>query len=210
LIPDGRRIAIFGGSFDPPHVGHLNAAEEVALRLGYDVIVFVPSYQPPHKRHLSRTPAETRYQMVCQAIAGNDRFAVSRGEIDRGGVSYTVDTVRMIREEFRPSGPIGLIIGEDLAEGFVHWREPDVIADEADLVIVRRPGITDPRWMESFPFPHSAVDNALLPISSSDIRARARSGASFRYLVGPDVYRTIIRDGLYVGGTRAGAQERWE
>lgn len=148
--------------------------------------------------------------MVCQAVAGNDRFTVSRGEIDRGGVSYTVDTVRMIREEFRSTDPVGLIIGEDLAEGFVHWREPHVIADEADLVVVRRPGIAEPRWMESFPFPYSGVDNALLPISSSDIRARARSGASFRYLVGADVYRTIVREGLYVGGTQAGVQERWE
>ena len=190
---------IFGGSFNPPHVGHLALAEACAEAAGLDRVLWIPAAVSPHKVGAAgMAPAEARLAMVRAAIAGNDRFEVSDLEIARGDVSYTVDTLRQLREAH---DDLALILGGDSLRGFPSWREPEAIARLARLVVYRRPGDgvdlgTLPGWLVARV---TVVNGPLLEISSTDLRARLAAGRTVRYLV-PDAVRQIVEaDGLYAG-----------
>ena len=187
------RIALFGGSFDPVHVGHLFVAEEVRIRLGYDRVIFVPAAEAPHKNGPPAGSASDRLAMLELAIE-HDAFSIGRWEIDRGGVSYTVDTVRRVIADGLAVGKPGLIIGDDLVSGFSSWREPEELISLADVIVVRRDSIPLPQLLREA----HTVDNAVLPVSSSQIRERVHSGNAFRYLVSEPVYRYIVDHGLYL------------
>ncbi|WP_455381091.1 nicotinate-nucleotide adenylyltransferase [Salinispira pacifica] len=193
------RIAIFGGSFDPVHVGHLAIADEVRSSLGYDEIVFVPSSVPPHKRPSQKVDAAKRVQMVRLAILGNNAFSLSTVEVDRGGVSYTIDTIRTLIAERNPEGRPGLVIGDDLVPGFGRWKEAERIASLVEIVVARRDDrSSDERCgLPEFVTCCSAVNNQLVPISSSQIRDRIADGRSYRYLVPESVYEYIEDNRLY-------------
>ncbi len=188
---------LFGGSFNPPHLGHLVVAEACGQAAGLDRVVWMPAATSPHKQaDPAATPAATRLAMVDAAIAGNDRFESSRLEVDRAGVSYTVDTVRQLAER---GEPLALLVGGDSLAGFPTWREPQAIAELARLVVYRRPGdhvrLSDlPRWLAAAV---TVVDGPPLDVSSTGVRARVAAGQTVRYLV-PDGVREIIRrKGLY-------------
>ncbi|WP_412063659.1 nicotinate-nucleotide adenylyltransferase [Rubrivirga sp. IMCC45206] len=194
-------LGVFGGSFNPPHVGHLAVAEACADAAGLDRVLWIPAATSPHKvGDPSLAPAEARLAMVRAAVEGNDRFAVSDIEIAREGVSYTVDTLRQLAAE--GAGPLALIVGGDSLAGFPSWREPRAILDLATLVVYRRPGdAVDlsalPDWLASA---LTVVEGPSLAVSSTEIRERVASGQTVRYLV-PDVVRTIIEaEGLYGAG----------
>ena len=189
-----------GGSYNPIHIGHLMLADAVALRYGYDTIAFVPAFLSPFKDGHSGCTAEDRLAMVKLAIADNPAFYCEPCEIRRQGVSYTIDTLKFLKKKFpQCEGKIGLIIGDDLLEGFSGWREAEHIPDYADIIVGNR--IIDRYSTEQAAsagkVPHLRVDNALLPVSSSGIRAAIKEKKSWRYLVPSAVYSYIKEHKLY-------------
>jgi nicotinate-nucleotide adenylyltransferase len=182
------KLAILGGSFNPVHLGHLYLAES-ALKLGYDRLILVPTFTSPFKPGARDTAPQDRLDMLAASAPADPRFAIDDCEIRREGVSYTIDTVIDIISRYRPEGRPGLILGDDLAAGFTGWHGCEKIAALADIIIARRlsskPVI--------FPYPYRPLDNAILDISSRDIRSRIQNGKSWRYLV-PGGARFIIED----------------
>lgn len=186
------RTAVFGGSFNPVHLGHLVIAEEVLVRGGFDEILFIPAFLPPHKEIRDPGP-EIRLRMLAAAIGGNGAFRLSDCEINRGGVSYSIDTIRELLSGGVIEGKPGLVIGDDLVPGFASWKEPGALADASRILIVRRTAAEEP----AFPYPHEYVDTPILQISSSDIRERIASGRAWRYMVPEAVRRIIESERLY-------------
>lgn len=189
-----------GGSYNPIHIGHLMLADAVALRYGYDTVAFVPAFLSPFKDGHSGCTADDRLAMVKLAIADNPAFYCEPCEIQRQGVSYTIDTLKFLKKKFpQCEGKIGLIIGDDLLEGFSGWREAEHIPDYADIIVGNR--IIDRYSTEQAAsagkVPHLRVDNALLPVSSSGIRAAIKEKKSWRYLVPSAVYSYIKEHKLY-------------
>ena len=198
------RIAVFGGSFNPVHIGHLALADDLRASLGYDRVILVPANVPPHKAMASGATAADRLAMLALACESSDFLEYDDCEIARGGVSYTIETIRYLTEKNRSrlTGKLGFAFGQDLVAGFGSWRDPDAIAREADLILARRPdqegaSAVTAVPVATFPWRHIKLDNPLLPISSSEIRARISSGKGWRYLVPEGVYRYIVDHGLY-------------
>lgn len=199
-------LGVFGGTFDPIHFAHLAVAQEAAEVLGLERVLFVPAGQPPHKLDRAVTPAADRLAMVESAIAGNDRFAVDRLELEREGPSYTVDTLEALGRRHGPTGrgpELTLILSADSYLGLAMWREPRRIVELARLAIAPRDGypVADAGFMTTL-FP-DLVDRVVflagprMRLSASDLRDRARTGRSLRYLV-PDAVAAYIDDhGLY-------------
>ena len=200
-------IGIMGGTFDPIHIGHLAAAEEVREALGLERILFVPASQPPHKPELRVAPAEHRVAMVQLAIAGNGSFELSRVEVDREGPSYTADTVELLAEAERAEGrqpDLTLILSVESFHGLPTWHEPRRILGLCRLAVVPRGGFPTPEraWLaEQFrgvPVRVAFLDAPRLRLSGSEIRQRVAAGRSIRYLV-PDAVIDYIGDhGLYI------------
>lgn len=197
------RLAVLGGSYNPIHIGHLMLADAVSLRYGYDTVAFVPAFLSPFKDGHSGCTAQDRLAMVKRAIADNPAFYCEPCEIERQGVSYTIDTLQFLKEKYpQCEGKIGLIIGDDLLESFGNWREAARILDYADIIVGNR--ILDRYSTEQTGcvgnIPHLRVlrvDNALLPVSSSGIRAAIKEKKSWRYLVPSAVYSYIKEHKLY-------------
>lgn len=188
------KVALFGGSFDPLHVGHLFIAEEARVNLGYDRILFVPAAKPPHKSRELAATAEQRIAMLEAGLAGREDFVLDPWEIEQGGTSYTIDTVRHLLERYSDSDRLGLIIGDDLAKDFGTWRNAETLIELVDVVVANRTG---ERFDELLGRRHDRIDNSILPVSSSDIRERVRSGRAFRYLVPESVYEYVNTHRLY-------------
>lgn len=212
------RTAVFGGSFNPIHYGHLLMADEVLEALGLDRVLFVPAASPPHKAAATLAPAADRYAMVERAIAGDARFAISDVELARSGPSYTVDTLETLA---RTGDELLLLIGSETFLDLLSWREPRRIAALARLVVVPRSGSAfDPhgdaartvlRALEQEGFAHVArppvpargvliVHATSLPISASDLRRRTADGRSLAYRLPAAVIELIRARGLYGGG----------
>jgi nicotinate-nucleotide adenylyltransferase len=187
------RLLVLGGSFNPVHVGHLVMADEARVQFGYDLVVLVPSFRPPHKDIAADPGPERRLVMLRLAVEGDRNMAVDDCELLRGGVSYTIETIRDITSRYRPDGKPGLLIGDDLMPGFPSWHEPDAISSEADLICTHR--LSAERL--PFPYPHRYADNRPVPVSSSLVRDLIASGGAFRYLVPAAVRDYIVENGLY-------------
>jgi nicotinate-nucleotide adenylyltransferase len=188
------RIGLFGGTFDPPHVGHLIAAQDVCASLSLDRFVFVPAAEPPHKRNRSVSPADVRLAMLEAAVAGNDAFEVSTIELNRSGPSFTVDTLRELHSK-HGDDELHLVIGVDQVRDFGSWREPGQILELARLVMMTRNG--EGSGAADAQFVHATVDVTRIDISSTLIRARVAAGQSIRYLVPDAVAAIIASEGLY-------------
>src|SRR5690554_3385642 len=139
MTPRTTRLGVMGGTFDPIHHGHLVAASEVAHRFELDEVVFVPTGEPPFKQHQKVTPAEHRYLMTVIATASNPRFTVSRVDIDREGLTFTVDTLRDLSVQ-RPDDEFFFITGADAVEQILSWKDADKLFEMAHFVAVTRPG----------------------------------------------------------------------
>jgi nicotinate-nucleotide adenylyltransferase len=187
------RIVLLGGSFNPVHIGHLIMAEEARSRLGYDLALLVPSLRPPHKDFVDDPGPDHRLAMLALAVEGDPSFRVDDCELRRGGLSYTIDTLRDVIVRYRPEGKPGLILGDDLAPGFASWRDPEGILAAADIVVARRADLAPP----AFPYPHLKAGNVLVQVSSSLVRSRIASGQAFRRMLDPRVYDYIVRNSLY-------------
>ena len=192
-----RRIGVFGGTFDPPHVGHLALAEWAREALSLDRVIFVPAARPPHKRGKRMSAAEDRVAMTRLAVRGNRAFAVSTIEVRRTGPSYTVDTLRALARA-HPRAQLWLLMGEDSLREFHTWHAPERILALARLAVAGRPGARAPRSVGRAARGRVVVlRNPGLQIASSAIRARVRAGRSVRYLVPDAVARYAAAHRLY-------------
>ncbi len=190
------RTAVFGGSFNPIHYGHLLLADEVLDALTLDRVLFVPAAIPPHKSPAHLAPAADRYEMVRLATSGHAKFEVSDVELRRTGPSYTVDTLEGLRA---PQGTLFLVVGSETFLDLLTWREPRRIAELARLVVVPRVGSAfDPASAAAQKIVREIGQEPLivratsLPISASDLRRRVREGRSVAYRL-PDAVAAYIR-----------------
>jgi nicotinate-nucleotide adenylyltransferase len=196
------RIGIFGGTFDPPHVGHLILAEECRTQLNLDLLLWVVTDNPPHKRYVNISPIEDRVKLVQKAIKGNDAFDLSRVDIDRPGPHFAIDTVNILKQEY-PGAQIFYLMGGDSLHDLPTWNRPqDFIktcdgigvmrrhADQVDLASLESvlPGISQKVLI---------VDAPILEISSKQIRQRITDNQGFRYYLRDAVYKAVIELGLY-------------
>jgi nicotinate-nucleotide adenylyltransferase len=198
-------IGILGGTFNPPHLGHLVCAQEAYLQLGLERVMLIPARTPPHKPVDDEPGVEHRLEMCRLAVAGDEqRLEVSDVEARRVGPSYTVDTLEELHEQ-TPDSELFLIIGGDVAVGFPSWREPERVLSLATLAVAERPGTG-----------HAAVEQALrqiqggerasffdmpeIGISSTMLRDRVRAEQPTKYLV-PDAVRSYIDRNRLYGGT---------
>jgi nicotinate-nucleotide adenylyltransferase len=184
------RLGLLGGSFDPIHHGHLIVARSLRESLGLDRVILMPAGAQPLKEGRHAGPAEARARMVELAVAGEAGLVADRLEVERPGPSYTVDTLRALRER-DPDASLTLLVGSDAAADLPRWRESELLPGLARIVLFARPGVPVPTLgFRALPVP--PVD-----ISATDIRARVRTGRSIRYLVPEAVAAYIAEHGLY-------------
>ena len=214
------KIALLGGSFNPIHIGHLALADEVCTALGYDRLLFVPAWKAPHKEARETVAAKARLEMVRCACTNDERFCAEPCEIERGGTSYTYDTICQLEKKYENvlDAPLGLVIGEDLFPGFHLWYRASDIAQKTQLILAVRPSGTEKnsafsniptgKYQELFASTFDVekeplflrairLQNPSLELSSTEIRARIAEGRSFRYLVPPLVFEYIRKERLY-------------
>lgn len=195
----GRRLGVMGGTFDPIHHGHLLTAEEAAVQFGLEQVIFVPTGQPWMKADREVSPAEDRYLMTVIATASNPRFTVSRIEIDGAGPTYTVDTLRALRE-LHPAAELFFVTGADAMLEIFSWKDPSELLSLAHFIAATRPGYDLAHFEAEAPTAHPNVTVMNIPalaISSTDIRQRVREGRPIRYLVPEGVKSYIEKAGLY-------------
>jgi nicotinate-nucleotide adenylyltransferase len=190
-------IGVFGGTFDPVHLGHLIAAEQAREQARLDQVVFVPAARPPHKQRESPAPFGQRAEMLALAIAGHPAFRLDELEKDRPGPSYTADTLEELHRR-QPDASFALILGADCLPELATWRDPGRIGHLADIIVVPR----SPTSPAAQNVPHSVkikttLEMPLIGISSHDIRRRVAEGRNIRYLVPRAVQCYIETHGLY-------------
>jgi nicotinate-nucleotide adenylyltransferase len=195
------RLGVLGGTFNPPHIGHLLCAQEAHHQLGLDRVVLMPAARPPHKEVAADPGAAARYELCRLAIGGDERFAVSRLELERAGRSYTVDTLKALHDH-SPQDDITFIAGGDMARSLPSWREPETLLSLATLGVAER--AADKR---------DAIAAALAPLSGSErvcffdmprvdvssslVRERVAAGRPIRYLVPDAVAEAIAQNDWY-------------
>jgi nicotinate-nucleotide adenylyltransferase len=193
----GKRLGVMGGTFDPIHYGHLVTAQEALHQFELDEVVFVPTGRPWMKEHGVVSPAEDRYLMTVIATASNPRFSVSRVEVDREGPTYTIDTLRAIKEI--SGADLFFITGADAVLEIFQWKDPQELFDMAQFIAATRPGY-DVAELEEQAAAYAGITPMSIPalaISSTDIRARVARDAPIRYLVPEGVVSYVGKAGLY-------------
>ncbi|MBT8045613.1 MAG: nicotinate-nucleotide adenylyltransferase [Pontiella sp.] len=196
-----------GGSFDPVHIGHLIIAQDAAERLELSEVVFIPAAIPPNKKSMQRADAEHRLNMLRLAVESDVDFSVSDIELERGGLSYTIDTVRALKKE-RPDVEWVLVVGSDTLVDLHNWYKIDELLELCEVATFLRPGEHEMSGLEDkVLLPQhlkgklldNLVDSHLVEISSTEIRMRIAEGLAIRYLVPPEVEMYIYEHGLYRG-----------
>jgi nicotinate-nucleotide adenylyltransferase len=199
------RIGIFGGTFDPVHLGHLLLAECCREQVPLDAVWFLPAAVPPHKQQRELTPAKARIEMLELAVGGYLAFSICRYETDRGGVNYTADTLVQLRKQ-EPAAEFFFLLGADMLRDLPRWRQPERICELALPVAVRRAdepppdfdlmhGIATAEQIEAMR--QRAVEMPAIGLSGSDIRLRVAAGQSIRYRTPRAVEKYIETHGLY-------------
>ncbi|MBF0620264.1 MAG: nicotinate-nucleotide adenylyltransferase [Candidatus Omnitrophica bacterium] len=183
-----KKIGLFGGTFDPVHLGHLLMARAAMEQMGLDKVIFIPSCVPPHKKAATLFTAPDRLKMILTAIKGIHEFEVSDFEISKGGKSYSVDTVRHFRELSDSADKLYFIVGGDAITQLDTWKDVDILKSMCSFVSVNRPGY--PRGNEKLKY-HAVTMNGI-EMSSTEIRKRILSGKSIQFLV-PDAVLSYIK-----------------
>ena len=200
-INNPQSLGVLGGTFDPPHYGHLALAENARVQLRLDRVLFVPAGQPPHKPNQPTTPAHHRAAMVQAAIVDHPAFELSRVDLDRPGPHYTVDMLALLGRAY-PGADFYFLIGSDSLVEFPTWRDSAGILRQAQLAVMRRPGWEvdlealekeTPEIRERLAW----LDTPYLQISGTDLRRRAREGLPLRYLIPPSVEAYVRERCLY-------------
>ena len=195
------RVGILGGTFNPPHIGHLAGAQEAHDQLDLDVVTLMPVHTPPHKAAGDDPGVDHRLELCRLLVAHDERLAVSRLEADRPGPSFTVDTLRELHEA-SPGDDLIFIVGGDMARSLPSWREPERILELATLAVAEREGVGRTDIAETLAPLHGAdrvvfFDMPRIDVSSTRIRERVAAGRPVRYLVPDAVERYIAAQGLY-------------
>ena len=190
------RVGLLGGTFDPPHNGHLSVALEVRRSLGLDSVLLVPAHVPPHKRTDGVTAASLRLEMVTAAVAGAPGLDVSAIELEREGPSFSVDTLRQLRAE-RPETELAFIVGADQLAEMSSWREPEQIATLSSLVVMNRGALEPVAPDVDCALEWTGVSVTPTDVSSTEIRRMVAEGHSVGHLVPREVLRIIEREKLY-------------
>ena len=192
------KICIFGGTFDPPHLGHLLIAQMICEAEEFDKIIFVPALKNPLKSKEIASSIENRLKMLKIAVEGNPHFDISDNEIKRGGVSYSIDTIRYIKKEHNlKRDELYFLIGSDILKSFYKWREPIKILEECQVIVALRPGFKPssvPNWILS------EIQFANIPrfeLSATQIRKRWKEDKTIRYMVTQPVWEFINKNSLY-------------
>jgi nicotinate-nucleotide adenylyltransferase len=202
------RIGLLGGTFNPPHVGHLICAQEARARLRLERVLLVPVHTPPHKEAEADPGVEARVALCEAAAAGDARLAVSRAEADVPGPSFTVDTLRRLHDQC-PEDQLTFIVGADMARSLPRWRAPAQILSLAELGVAGREGVSREEIesaLSELPGARERVrffDMPRVDISSTMIRSRVAQGLPIRHLVPDAVASLIASEGLYAGVARA-------
>lgn len=191
------KIAILGGTFDPPHLGHLILADTVIRELNYDKVLFIPSKIPPHKNISGEVSNEDRLNMLKLSIEDDKRFSFDDYELKSEGISYTIKTLNYLYENYDIDGKIALIIGADLIKDFHKWKEPEKISELANIVAVNREESDnlDKENIEQYNI--KIIIAPRIDISSTLIRERIKKNKAFRYFLNDKVYNYIISNKLY-------------
>ncbi|GAA3470217.1 MULTISPECIES: nicotinate-nucleotide adenylyltransferase [Nonomuraea] len=195
-----RRVGVMGGTFDPIHHGHLVAASEVAHHYDLDEVVFVPTGRPYQKAEREVSAPEDRYLMTVIATASNPRFSVSRVDVDRPGPTFTIDTLRDVKQVYGPDADLFFITGADALAAILDWQDASELFELAHFVGCTRPGHTlrDPGLPEG---KVSLIEIPALAISSSECRQRVEQGEPIWYLVPDGIVQYIGKRGLYHTGS---------
>lgn len=205
-----KRIGIIGGTFDPIHYGHLVNAEGARAEFGLDKVIFVPAGNPPHKKNYRITDSEDRYLMTLLATITNPHFELSRLEIDRTGLSYTVDTIREFKAVYGAAADLFFITGADAILEILTWKGVGELITLCQFVAATRPGysltglqniVAAVRQQERRDFTVHSIEVPALMISSTDIRSRVKNRKPIKYLLPEAVENYIIKEKLYVSGT---------
>jgi nicotinate-nucleotide adenylyltransferase len=190
------RIGVYGGTFDPPHVGHLVLAEAAREQLQLDKVLFIPAGDPWRKSDRIVSPAHHRLEMTRLAVEGNPRFEVEDYEVIREGPSYTVETLEILQEHFPHETELFLILGEDALADVPNWHQAERLVELSTLAVANRRGVTMPQ----LPFDRARVVPVVMPgidVSATELRLRAARGLSLRYQVPDAVIRYIEQHKLY-------------
>ncbi|MCK4385355.1 MAG: nicotinate-nucleotide adenylyltransferase [candidate division Zixibacteria bacterium] len=191
-----RKIGILGGTFDPIHIGHLILAEQARERFQLEEVIFIPSASPPHKTEQELSLAIHRFEMTKLALEGNSFFSVSDIELKREGLSYTVETLRKLKE-LHTDSEIYFLTGSDVLDEITTWKDPEEIYRLARIVIAVRPGFDKFDPEDHFAKKSIIVQITGVDISSTQIRERVRKGESIKYLVPSKVEEYIRKKNLY-------------
>jgi nicotinate-nucleotide adenylyltransferase len=192
-----KKMGILGGTFDPIHMGHLVLAQQVKEKLKLGQVMFIPCLIPPHKTRRKLSPAKDRFRMVETAVQDNLAFSVSDMELKRGGLSYTVDTLRQLRCS-HPDTELYFLTGSDVLDEIHTWKDPEEIYRLAKMVIAVRPGFDSIDSKNPFAKKSMLVEITGVDISSSRIRQKVKKGQSIKYLVPPKVEEYILKKKLYL------------
>lgn len=195
------RLGIFGGTYNPPHLGHLVCAQEAYIQLRLDRVMLIPARIPPHKPVEDEPGVEHRLELCRLAVDGDERLTVSEIEVGRSGPSYTIDTLQELHDQ-APDSELFLIVGGDIAAGLPRWRDPEGVLERATLAVAKRRGTSKARVDSAIAELQGGARTQFfqmprIGISSTMIRRRVRSGQPIRYLVPEAVGRYIEREGLY-------------
>ncbi|BCB04901.1 nicotinate-nucleotide adenylyltransferase [Bacillus sp. KH172YL63] len=186
-----KKVGLLGGTFNPPHIGHLVIAEQALEKAGLDEIRFLPNHVPPHKQADERVSPQQRVNMLEKAIQGHPRFSIEKIELEREGASYTFDTIKLLTER-EGNTEFSFIIGGDMIEYLPKWHRIDELQEMVKFIGVNRPAYT-----HETPYDVHLIEVPAIDLSSSYIRDTVKKGQTVRYLVPDDVYRYIKEEGLY-------------
>ncbi len=201
-----KRIGIFGGTFNPIHMGHLIPAQEIVIRKKLDKLIFVPNSNPPHKKNEELLNADLRYKMVELAISGTDYFGIDNIELKRPGYSYTIDTMTHYVQKYKDAD-LFFIIGADSLLEIHMWKDSNILLRDFSILVAKRTGFDlKPEIIESLPFEKNIiekiksniVDTPFIDVSASVIRAKRKNNESIKYLVPEKVNEFIIENNLYI------------
>lgn len=199
------KIGILGGTFNPIHNGHLIMAEEIRETFRLDKVLFMPSGNPPHKTGGEVIDKEHRFNMVCEAVKGNDFFEESRIEVEREGYTYTIDTLRKLKTLLKDNVLLYYIVGADVLYDLSKWKDFELVFRECEFIAALRPGFESEGFEGHIKYLetkyHAKIKKAYIPlidISSTEIRKRVKEGRSIKYLVPERVEKYIKENKLYL------------
>lgn len=190
-----QKIGLFGGTFDPVHLGHLLVAQAACEETGLERLFFIPAARSPFKPEMAPTPAAERLRLLRLALAGKNHFEIDEQEIRRGGTSYSIDTARDYARRF-PQAGLYYLIGADHVPSLPKWREAEELARLVKFLVIPRPGQPDATFVA--PFRGRTLKGFPLGVSASQIRARVKSGQAIDHLVAPEVAEAIHKYQLYL------------